>query len=76
MSAAETYAHWYLLDWKVRGIIYGMEGMGAKFDDINPPFIYFTIPKDSKLHGDKEALKRGYEGCLGVTGLRMKVRHE
>lgn len=75
MSAAESYAHWYNLDWKVRGIILGMEQMGAIFDDINPPFILFSIPESSCLYNDDEALKRGYQGCVGLTGLRMKVKY-
>lgn len=75
MSSAESYTHWYSLDWKVKGVILGMEQVGALFDDIDPPFILFSIPEGSTLHNDDEALKRAYEGCVGLTGLRMKVKY-
>lgn len=76
MSAAEQYPMtWLSIDWKVKGIILGMEKMGAVFDGIKYPYILFTIPKESYLHNNSEALKRGYDGCIGLTGLRMKVKH-
>lgn len=60
-------------DWKTKGIIMGMESLGAKYRGMNPQFIYFDIPKGSPIDDDQK-LKRAHQGCYGLTGLTIKIR--
>lgn len=59
--------------WQVDGIVSGMEDSGAKFRKIEPPFIYFDIPKGSEIDND-DKLQIAYQAIKGVLGLRLKIK--
>lgn len=59
--------------WQVDGMVMGMESLGAKFKKIDPPFIYFDIPKGSEIDDD-DKLKRAYDAMRCVLGLRLKIK--
>lgn len=55
-----------------KGVILGMESMGAEFVKIDGSDIFFNIPKDSDISDAK--LKRAKEAFTEMFGLGLKVR--
>jgi len=57
----------------LKGMILGMENMGAKFVKTDGFDVFFNIPKDSDIDDD-EKLKRAKQAFTKMFGLGLKVR--
>lgn len=64
---------WDLLSTQTKGMILGMEELGAIFDGIKYPFLLFRIPKESEIQ-DEEKLAIANRMITRITGLRIKVK--
>jgi hypothetical protein len=57
----------------LKGMILGMENLGAKFVKIDGFDVFFNIPKGSEIDDDAK-LKRAKQGFKKMFGLGLKVR--
>lgn len=57
----------------LKGMILGMENMGAKFIKNDGFYVFFNIPKGSDIDNDAK-LKRAKQAFTKMFGLGLKVR--
>jgi len=60
-------------DYQVKGIIIGMEEMGAVFVKMDDKAMFFDIPTDSEMM-DKVKQSRAAQCIEGFLGLKLRVK--